>query len=527
MIDLTVGRFFPTAERLESLNDSIRAVESAASSPAEAWLGMLGLLAGLVDVVPLCRLRRRPLHFHLLSFFRPVKRDLLVPVPLRDPVLPHLWWTLAKNVGEGIPFGIWRQQLSVTTDASLTGWGAFCNFRTPFSGVWTAEEAQSHINLLELEAVVRAVKALADVAAGKSLTTFSDNTSSVAYINRQGGTRSPDLCLETWFFLLWCRDRDIQVRTSHLTGVENTLADKLSRGRVSQGEWERVPQWANYLFKRLGRPLVDLFATAENAKLPTFCSRGFDPRAWATDALSFSWDGLDSYAFPPFSMIHSKIRASMVRVLLITPLWPRFPWFSAPTPSASRTTCGPSRPSRPSLTGQGPSSTPTGSGSTSYCLEAVRDSLTQGLPEDIASLAAGSRKPSSFRNYDSRMSRFRKWCSENQASPTSASLEQVSRFCKCLFDKSKQVSTIKNYRSAIAAVHKGFPDGSYLGDNPILTQLVKDMGNARPVVRALTPSWSINQVFRGSGGCAIRAQALFLSATSDSQYSIPSSGSVG
>ena len=272
----------------------------------------------------------RPLQFHLLTFFRPVKRDLLVPVPLRDSVLPHLlWWTLTKNVGEGIPFGIWRQQLSVTTDASLTGWGAFCEFRT-LSGVWTAEEAQSHINLLELEAVVRAVKALADLAAGKSLTVFSDNTTTVAYINRQGGTRSPNLCLKTWFFLLWCREHDIQVRASHIAGVENTLADALSRGRVSQGEWELAPQWAIFLFKRLGRPLVDLFATAENAKLPTFCSRGFDPRAWAIDALSFSWDGLDSYAFPPFSIIHRvllKIRASKVRVLLIAPLWPRRPWF--------------------------------------------------------------------------------------------------------------------------------------------------------------------------------------------------------
>ena len=83
MIDLTVGRVFPTAERLESLNDSIRAVESAASSPAKAWLRVLGLLASLVDVVPLCRLRMRPLQFHNLSFFRPAQRDLQVPVPLR------------------------------------------------------------------------------------------------------------------------------------------------------------------------------------------------------------------------------------------------------------------------------------------------------------------------------------------------------------------------------------------------------------------------------------------------------------
>ena len=44
------------------------------------------------------------------------------------------------------------------------------------------------------------------------------------------------------------------MRASHIAGVENTLADALSRGRVSQGEWELDPQWANFLFERLGRP---------------------------------------------------------------------------------------------------------------------------------------------------------------------------------------------------------------------------------------------------------------------------------
>ena len=493
---------------------------------------MLGLLAGLVDVVPLDRLRRRPLHVHLLSFFRPVKRDLLVPVPLRAPSSrPHLlWWTLAENVGVGIPFGIWRDQLSVTTDASLTGWGAFCEFRT-LSGVWTAEEAQSHINLLELEAVVRAVRALADLAVGKNLTVFSDNTTTVAYINRQGGTRSPNLCLKAWFFLLWCQQNDIQVRASHIAGVENTLADALSRGRLSQGEWELDPQWANFLFERLGRPLVDLFATAQNAKLPTFCSRGFDTPGMGSrcDVLQLG----QSRQLRISAAQHDTQGASQNQGLQAESPSDRTTVATssvvpAPTPPVGETPGCPTRPSRLSVAGQGTGSSSTGTGSTSYCMEVVRDSLrAQGLPEDIASLAAGARRPSTFRTYDSRLSRFRKWCSEQQASPTSASLVQVSQFFKCLFDEGKQVSTIKNYRSAIAAIHKGFSDGSALGDNPILAQLIRGMGNARPVVRSLTPSWSINQVLQSSGVCAIRAHAFVLPATFDSQDPIPSSGSIG
>ena len=49
---------------------------------------------------------------------------------------------------------MWRPLLNVTTDASLTGWGAFCESHT-LSGVWTPAESRLHINVLELEAVTR------------------------------------------------------------------------------------------------------------------------------------------------------------------------------------------------------------------------------------------------------------------------------------------------------------------------------------------------------------------------------------
>ena len=329
-LDLAQGRAFPSPERIAALHLALDGLLRAPRSPARVWLRVLGLLASLVDVVPLCRLHMRPLQFHLLSYFRPASRDLDTPVPLSDHVRPHLvWWATDEHLLQGVPFGTFRPSLSVTTDASLSGWGAFCEHRT-LAGVWTTEESRLHINVLELEAVGRAVRALQDHVQGSYLTVFSDNTTVVAYINRQGGTRSPQLCLKVWSLLQWCRAHDIVLRAFHVAGKDNTLADALSRGRASQGEWELASRWTTWLFRRFHRPNLDLFATAANAKLPTFCSRAFHPRAWAVDALSMSWDGLDAYAFPPFSLIHKvllKIRASRTRVLLVAPLWPRQPWF--------------------------------------------------------------------------------------------------------------------------------------------------------------------------------------------------------
>ena len=88
--------------------------------------------------------------------------------------------------------------------------------------------------------------------------------------------------------------------------------------------------WAEHMFELYGRPLVDLFATAGNARLPTFCSRYFHPQAWAVDALSIDWNGILGYAFPPWNLIHhvlTKLRDSRASLILIAPFWPRQPWF--------------------------------------------------------------------------------------------------------------------------------------------------------------------------------------------------------
>ena len=151
--------------------------------------------------------------------------------------------------------------------------------------------------------------------------------------------------------------------------------------------------------------------------------------------------------------------------------------------------------SRPSVSGQGEGTTSSGSGPPLNCLETVRDSFrARGFPEDVAALAARSRRPSTLRTYDSRLSKFGEWCTESKITPSTSSVAEVASFLKLVFDEGKQVSTIKNYRSAIAAIHEGFPDGSTLGNNSFIAQLLRGMANDRPRVRSLAPTWSISAV---------------------------------
>lgn len=118
----------------------------------------------------------------------------------------------------------------------------------------------------------------------------------------------------------------------------------------------------------------------------------------------------------------------------------------------------------------------------------------RGVSSRAADFAVLARRPSTSKTYNSRLSLFTEWSNSHSVDPLEASLDDLCSFLIYLFDNGKQVSTIRNYRSAIAAVHKGFPDGSTLSSNVTISNLLKGMFNKRPPKRRLAPSWSINDV---------------------------------
>ena len=78
----------------------------------------------------------------------------------------------------------------IETDTSKTGWGAFCQGILT-GGCWNAQEAELHINSLEMLAAFYAIKAFIKNCQGISVLLRTDNMSVVTYVNRMGGTRSP------------------------------------------------------------------------------------------------------------------------------------------------------------------------------------------------------------------------------------------------------------------------------------------------------------------------------------------------
>ena len=245
------------------------------------------------------------------------------------------WWKDPEIWNLSVTLKPFSAEMFLYTDASEYGWGTHMGQVTA-SGVWTPEERLHHINVLECRAVTLALSRCRQLVQNKSVLLSTDNTTTMSYINREGGTKSLAMYYETRDLLLWCHAQGITLKAVHIKGSMNVMADLLSRNKNTVNtEWSLHPQVALQLWDRWFTPRVDLFATLYNRKLPLYVSPFPDQEAMAVDALSLSWDHLSTYAFPPFAILPQVVRkleqSANCQMILIAPYWPNQPWFAVIT----------------------------------------------------------------------------------------------------------------------------------------------------------------------------------------------------
>ena len=186
-------------------------------------------------------------------------------------------------------------------------------------------------NVLELKAVSLALRDFKDQCQNQTVLVVTDNSTVVAYINKQGGTHSAEMCALLWKVMTWCHHYHITLKARHIPGCLNVMADLLSRSnQVLSTEWSLHPQVFKQICQKWFTPHVDLFATHLNHKLPLYVSPIPDPRAWDIDALDINWTNLMAYAYPPTALLHKviqKIRQCHCLIIVIAPGWPGMPWF--------------------------------------------------------------------------------------------------------------------------------------------------------------------------------------------------------
>ncbi|XP_049322641.1 uncharacterized protein LOC125782478 [Astyanax mexicanus] len=292
---------------------------------------LLGLMASALAAIPLGRL-------HMRGFQRWVAKLGLDPrMYARRKIIVSAQrartlrlWKHPRFLSQGAPLGTISARKVITTDASLWGWGATHEGRS-VNGQWSPSLRLAHVNVLELRAVCLALRHFLPYVENSHVLVRTDNTTVVAYINKQGGLRSLQLHRLAHRLIIWSNANLLSLRATHVPGVSNRGADLLSRGHPRYGEWKLHPDVVNMVWKRYGLPAVDLFASRENAQCHQFFSLKDRDAPLGVDALAHEWPRALLYAFPPLALISPtliRVREAGLSVILIAPNWPQKTWLA-------------------------------------------------------------------------------------------------------------------------------------------------------------------------------------------------------
>ena len=223
--------------------DEVRLQEIAGL--VDRWLGKfkcsrhdLESLLGKLKFVASCVRPGRIFTMRLLALLRKTPSKGFIQIP-RETKADLKWWKRFLVTYNGVsmmPEYPWSEpDGEFSTDACLTGCGGWFNgsfFHSKFPAELLSQEL--HINSLELVAIMVAIRVWGPTLRGKRVTILCDNQSSVQVLNR-GFTKDAHMaaCLREIAYM--AAIGEFAVRARHLAGVQNRIADLLSRWELVEG----------------------------------------------------------------------------------------------------------------------------------------------------------------------------------------------------------------------------------------------------------------------------------------------------
>ena len=319
-------------ERIDKFNLCLAHFQRDKVIPFRVCLRLLGLMASALVVVRLGRLYMRDLQRWVASLkldpVRHARRKVRVTTEACMALIP---WRNPNFLTEGVPMGTVQVRKVVTTDASLLGWGG-THEGWAINGKWNPSLRSCHINDLELQAVWLTLNHFLPLLKGHHVLVRTDNTTVVAYVNRQGGLRSRPLHTLARKLILWGSNHFPSLRATHVPGVQNLAADLLSRGDPLYSEWRLSTKVCDQIWLIFGRASVDLFASHDTAQCPLYFSLRELNAPLGVDALAHEWPNHALlYAFPPIALIPptlARVREKRLSLILIAPRWPGKHWLA-------------------------------------------------------------------------------------------------------------------------------------------------------------------------------------------------------
>ena len=440
----------------------------------------------------------RPIQWHLKNNWW-VPESLEKVIPVSKSLHPHLrWWLEESNVLLGQPLHPLKHALQIFTDASKEGWGAHLDEHTA-RGQWSLPESKLHINHLELKAVFLALKEFQTLVFNKTVLVATDNTTVVAYINKEGGDEiGLSVCPTVENSVLVHQAASNPQGTSHPRPAE----------RDSRQAIQAWPDHSNRVVTSSRSVPSCMFEVASATSGPvchqvqqqttTVCITGTRPPGLGSGCTQPLLGGPGPIRLPtgshlgqsggeapglPLQQNNSDCSRVAQHALVLGPGSNVKP---DPTVSAQHT--------QPSVSAiqPGPSQEPVESEPT--CLAPRASAIKeQGFSEAVAAQIEAPQRGSTRSVYEAKWTIFTKWCLSNQVDFRAPPLKAIADFLLHLFQEKKlQPGTIDGYRSAIA---------DKLGNSTInvskeeyLTRLLNSFHRDRPKGRRGIPSWNLSLV---------------------------------
>jgi len=256
------------------------------------------------------------------------------------------WWVKRAHHFNGNWLRPPVPQHVLTTDASELAWGATLQRAVAARGppteareCWEEEIAQQFqmgrisVNVLELEAVLRALKLFRRELRGSTVVLRSDNASTVWDLTKWK-SRSPPMNMRLRGMFLCLHSEGITLIPQHIPGMENVEADRLSR-YLEASDWQLNPTIFGAIQKRRRRCRIDAMASARNHLLPRFWTWKREPGATATNVFHQHHMDPDSplWINPPFNLIRRvllHVNQTQARATVVVPDWGWANWWPPP-----------------------------------------------------------------------------------------------------------------------------------------------------------------------------------------------------
>ena len=291
-----------SSSKVEHIKNHIHSLLANKNCTIRHFANVLGKIEATEPANPWCLLYTKILEISKNDALKKDKFKCEAMMDISQEVNDELQWWLHNLSTLFKPIHVGEPALVIYTDASLEGWGChISSLDISCGGRWTDQEKGNHINYLEVKAVYLAILANCKNMNGQHIRIMSDNTTTVAAINKHGSIRSKKISQLSRLIWLFAIDRELWLSAAHCPGATNTEAHRASRQFNDETEWTLENSIFSAICNRYGSPDIDLFAARNNHKVARYCAWQPDPGAVFIDAFHYHWgQGELLYMFPPF-----------------------------------------------------------------------------------------------------------------------------------------------------------------------------------------------------------------------------------